>query len=141
MKSAIVILFSTTASILAQPPYRPEIPKTWDAAAMGSLEVPHPNPRYSPVAVPAEYYYRVPVRPVFKAYPVYAPGREPEGYLEWLKKQKPEVIFDPGRLRSQQDWIKAGEQVFDAPFGFDFVISVGDVRSAAWFEGIENEVP
>ena len=137
MKSAVVLLFWTTASIGAQPPYRPEIPKTWDAAALESLEVRHPNPRYSPVAVPADYYYRVPVRPVYKAYPVYAPGRERAHYREWLEKQEPEVIFDPRRLRSQQDWIKAGEQVFDAPFGFDFVISVADVRNAAWFEHVQ----
>ena len=77
MKNTAAILFCATTSILAQPPYRPEIPKTWDAAALASLEVPHPDPRYSPVAVPVEYYYRVPVRPVYKTYPVYAPGREP----------------------------------------------------------------
>jgi hypothetical protein len=136
MKSVIVILFSTAAFILAQP-YRPEIPKTWDAAALGSLEVPHPKPRYSPVAVPAEYYYRVPVRPVYKTYPVYAPGREPANYVEWLNKQEPEIIFDAARLRSQQDWIKAGEKVFDAPFGFNFVISMADVRSTAWFEHVQ----
>jgi hypothetical protein len=98
--------------------------------------VPHPNPRYSPVAVPVEYYYRVPVRPVYKSYPVYAPGREPAHYLEWLEKQEPEVIFEPARLRSEADWIKAGELVFDAPFGFNFVITLADVRSAAWFEHV-----
>jgi hypothetical protein len=137
MKSAIVILFSTTASILAQSQYRPEIPKTWDAMALGSLEVPQPNPSYSPVAVPVEYYYRVPVRPVYKTYPVYAPGREPTHYMEWLENQEPEVVFDPARLRSQHDWIKAGEQVFDAPFGFNFVITVADVRSPEWVEHVQ----
>jgi hypothetical protein len=136
MKSAIVVLFSATVSILAQPQYRPEIPKTWDAAALASLEVPNPKPIYSPVAVSVEYYYRVPVRPVYKSYPVYAPGREPARYQEWLEKQEPQVIFDPVKLHSQSDWIKAGEQVFDAPFGFNFVISVADVRSAAWFEHV-----
>jgi len=135
VKSTIVILYWIT-SLLGQSPYRPEIPKTWDAAALASLEVPHANPSYSPVAVPVEYYYRVPVRPVYKTYPVYAPGREPANYLEWLEKQEPEVIFDPSRLRSQHDWVSAGEQVFDAPFGFNFVISMADVRSAAWFEHV-----
>jgi hypothetical protein len=136
MKSA-AILFCATASILAQPPYRPEIPKTWDAAALGSLEVPHPDARYSPVAVPAEYYYHVPVRPVYKTYPVYAPGREPAHYMEWLREQEPQVTFDPARLRSEDDWIRAGELVFDTPFGFDFVIRSADVRSAAWFEHVQ----
>jgi hypothetical protein len=140
MKSAAAILLWATASIFAQPPYRPEIPKTWDASALASLEVPHPDPRYSPVAVPVEYYYRVPVRPVYKTYPVYAPGREPAHYVEWLREQEPQVTFDPARLRSEDDWIKAGELVFDAPFGFDFVIALADVRNAAWFEHVKPPV-
>lgn len=131
------ILFCATTSILAQPPYRPEIPKTWDAAALASLEVPQPDRRYSPVAVPVEYYYQVPVRPVYKTYPVYAPGREPAHYIEWLREQEPQVTFDPARLHSEEDWTRAGELVFDAPFGFDFVISLADVRSPAWFEHVQ----
>ncbi len=139
MKSA-VILFLATPSMLAQPSYRPEIPKTWDAVALASLEVPHPDPRYSPVAVPVEYYYRVPVRPVYKTYPVYAPGREPAHYIEWLREQEPRVLFDPAQLRSEDDWVKAGERVFDAPFGFDFVFSVAEVRNAAWFEHVQPPI-
>jgi hypothetical protein len=137
MKIGAAILFLATASLSAQPLYHPEIPKTWDAVALASLEVPHPDPRYSPVAVPVEYYYRVPVRPVYKTYPVYAPGREPAHYIEWLRQQEPRVIFDPAQLRSQDDWIKAGGLVFDAPFGFDFVIRLADVRTAAWFEHVQ----
>jgi hypothetical protein len=137
MKCATAILFWSMAPLLGQSPYRPEIPKTWDAVALASLEVPHPDPRYSPVAVPVEYYYRVPVRPVYKTYPVYAPGREPAHYVEWLEKQEPEIIFDPARLRSEADWIRAGELVFDAPFGFNFVITLADVRSAEWFEHVQ----
>jgi hypothetical protein len=137
MKSGAAILFLATTFLLAQPLYRPEIPKTWDAVALASLEVPHPHPRYTPVAVPVGYYYRVPVRPVYKTYPVYAPGREPAHYIDWLREQEPRVIFDPAQLRSQDDWIKAGELVFDAPFGFDFVIRLADVRTAAWFEHVQ----
>jgi hypothetical protein len=137
MKWVTAMLFWTTASIWAQPPFHPEIPKTWEAVALSSLEVPNPDPRYSPVAVPVDYYYCVPVRPVYKSDPVYAPGREPAHYLEWLEKQEPEIIFEPARLRSKADWIKAGELVFDAPFDFNFVITVADVRSAAWLFGFE----
>ena len=140
MKIGSAILFVATTSMLAQQPYHPEIPKTWDASSLAALEVPLPDPRYSPVAVPVEYYYRVPVRPVYKTYPVYAPGREPEHYLEWLREQEPQVAFDPARLRSEADWIKAGELVFDAPFGFNFVISVSDVRNPAWFEHVRPPI-
>ena len=140
MKSTAAMLFWATTSLFAQARYRPEIPTTWDAAALATLEVSHPDPRYSPVAVPVEYYYRVPVRPVYKTYPVYAPGREPEHYLEWLRKQEPHVTFEPAGLRSENDWIRAGELVFDAPFGFDFVFSVSDVRNPAWFEHVKPPI-
>src|ERR1700761_4175611 len=123
MKIGAPILFLAAASMLAQSPYHPAIPKTWDTEALATLEVPHPDPHYSPVAVPAEYYYSVPVRPVYKTYPVYAPGREPAHYLEWLREQEPQITFDPAHLHSQEEWTKAGELVFDAPFGFNFVIS------------------
>lgn len=140
VKCATAVLFWSMASISAQSLYRPEIPKTWDAVAMTSLEVPHPDPRYSPVAVPVEYYYRVPIRPVYKTYPVYAPGREPAHYVQWLEKQEPEVIFEPARLHSEADWIRAGELVFDAPFGFNFVFTVADVRNPAWFEHVRPPI-
>src|SRR5258707_4308322 len=137
MKSVAAAVCWFTTSLLAQQPFCPVIPKTWDKAALATLEVPHPDPHYSPVAVPVEYYYRVPVRPVYKTYPVYAPGREPVHYLEWLREQEPQVTFEPARLRSEDDWIRAAELVFDAPFGFDFVITMADVRSAAWFEHVQ----
>jgi hypothetical protein len=48
----------------------------------------------SPKHVSADYYYRIPVRPIHKQYPIYAPGHEPPGYFEWLKKQKPVIVWD-----------------------------------------------
>jgi hypothetical protein len=49
-----------------------------------------------------------------------APGREPAGYMEGLKQKEPEIGFDPSRLRTKQDWINAGEVVFDSsPFPRD----------------------
>ena len=58
-----------------------DIPRTWDDAAMGSLEIPMASPAGSPRAVSAEYYYKIPVRIIYEQYPVYAPGREPAGYI------------------------------------------------------------
>jgi Di-haem oxidoreductase, putative peroxidase len=140
MKKVAAILFWATSLILAQSPFHPEIPKTWDKAALTTLEVPNPEPRFSPAAVPVEYYYRVPVRPIYKTYPVYAPGKEPPHYFEWLQEQEPQVVFEPERLHSEDDWTRAGELVFDAPFGFDFVFTVADVRSAAWFEHVQPPI-
>src|SRR6266568_4632151 len=91
------------------------IPKTWDDEAVASLEVPLADPRYSPVHVNSDYYYRMPVRPIYKSYPIYAPGKEPPGYIDWLKQQQPEIVFDAASLKTESDWIRAGELVFDAP--------------------------
>src|SRR4029434_690522 len=63
----------------------PTIPKTWDDAAIATLEVPLANPVGSPKHVSADYYYRIPVAPIYKSYPVYTPGHEPPGYMDWLK--------------------------------------------------------
>ena len=110
----------------------PLIPKTWDEEALASLEVPLPDPSFSPAAIAADYYYRMPVRPIYKSYPVYAPGNEPLGYGDWLKQQKPEIIFDAAKLKTEADWIKAGEIVFDAPIFYDGVTTVAEVRDPAW---------
>src|SRR5712691_8902993 len=91
------------------------IPKTWDDEPVASLEIPLADPRYSPVHVSSDYYYRMPVRPIYKSYPIYAPGKEPPGYMDWLKQQEPEIAFDSNKLKTESDWIRAGELVFDAP--------------------------
>jgi hypothetical protein len=46
-----------------------------------------------------------------RTYPVYFPGREPEGYFERLTTKKPEPLIGPG-ARSEREWIKAGQIVF-----------------------------
>jgi hypothetical protein len=52
------------------------VPKTWDPEAIATLEVPLANPVGSPKHVSAEYYYRIPIAPIYRSYPVYAPGHE-----------------------------------------------------------------
>jgi hypothetical protein len=94
------------------------VPVAWDRDALAELEVPLANAAYSPVKVDPDIYYRLPVRPVYKSYPIYAPGKEPAGYLEWLQQQEPQVVFDPTTLKTQAEWVAAGELVFDAPIRF-----------------------
>ena len=55
------------------------IPRTWDAAEVADFELPLAVPAYTPQHVPEDYYYRLPVRPVFRSYPIYHPDREPPG--------------------------------------------------------------
>ena len=108
LSTGAVAAWVATAVLLAGPQSQPSpagssptIPKTWDDAAMASLEVPLADARASAVHVPADYYYRVPVRPIYKSYPTYAPGREPPGYLEWLGGQEPVVLWDDGARRTE----------------------------------------
>jgi hypothetical protein len=117
---ALMVLVQSSRAQKSGGAVQPAIPKTWDDEAMASLEVPLADSVGSPKHVSADYYYRIPVRAIYKSYPMYAPGREPSGYRDWLKQQQPEIIWDDrGRtppLKTQPDWIKAGEIVFLAPF-------------------------
>ena len=100
------------------------IPRTWDDAAMATLEVPLANPIGTPKSASADYYYRVPVRPIYKSYPIYTPGHEPPGYLDWLKRQEPQIVWDDKGhappLKTEADWIRAGKIAFDAPIAYGF---------------------
>ena len=98
------------------------IPKTWDESALADLEVPLADPRYSPKHISAEQYYRIPVRPIYKSYPKYHPDKEHSGYRDLLRQQEPVILWDDGahrpKLETDEDWIKAGELVFNAPILF-----------------------
>src|SRR5580698_10851379 len=86
---ALVIAF---AFVLA---FAVDIPRTWEKAAVDTLELPLANPEFSPIHIDETDYYRIPERVIYKSYPVYAPGREPSGYMDRLKTVEPEVAFDP----------------------------------------------
>jgi Di-haem oxidoreductase, putative peroxidase len=118
------------------------VPKTWDDDAMSTLEVPLADPIGSPRQITADYYYRIPVRPIYKQYPVYMPSREPAGYMEWLKQQEPVVLWDGAShkptLETEADWIKAGEIVLDAPIFYSVENGAGfrmeDARNNSFYE-------
>lgn len=98
------------------------IPKTWDDAAIAALEVPLANPVGSPKHVSSDYYYKIPVRPIYKSYPLHAPDHVPPGCGDWLKQANPVILWDDKGhrppLKTEADWIKAGEMVFDSPVIF-----------------------
>ncbi|HEV2424379.1 MAG TPA: hypothetical protein VGZ29_06095, partial [Terriglobia bacterium] len=120
--------------------FQAHVPKMWDDAALSSLEVPLANPIGSPKHVSADYYYKIPVRPIYKEYPVYAPGHEPPGYMEWLKGQEPVILWDDKGhappLKTEADWIKAGELVFEASPQTGGVMTVDRATSPEWWAKI-----
>ncbi len=125
---AMAVMFAVTA-----PP--PNIPRTWRQSDVDRLEVPLANARYSPVHISEEDYYRIPVRLIYRSYPVYRPGREPAGYMEWLRRQEPQVAFDASNLKTPEDWVAAGALVFNAPTSYHPVLfGAAEVRDPAFYE-------
>ena len=114
------------------------IPRTWDDAEIADAQIPLADAAASPKHVTADYYYQIPVRPIYKSYPVYTPDREPAGYLEWLKQQEPVILWDDHGhappLRTEADWIRAGEIVFDASPGSNRFFRIDDVRNPTWYQ-------
>jgi hypothetical protein len=95
--------------------FRPTIPKVWDDTIMKDLEIPLAKAEYSPQPVPESFYYQIPEKQIYKSYAVYDPAHEPKGYIEWLRSREPEIEWDSGKLKTREDWVRAGEAVFDAP--------------------------
>ena len=114
----VLLMVAAGRGQVPSPDFHPAIPRAWDDDKLASLEVPLANPLGSPKHISADYYYRIPVRPIYKGYPVYGPNHEPSGYMDWLQKQEPVILWDDRGhappLKSEADWIRAGQMVFDA---------------------------
>jgi len=113
--TGVFLLFATTAATQG---FHPQIPKAWDDREVASFEVSLADPSRSPRYPSAAEYYALEVLPIYRGYPIYVPGKEAPGYFESLKQKEPEIIFDAAKLRTEEDWIRAGELVFDAPVSF-----------------------
>jgi hypothetical protein len=100
-----------------------EIPKVWDLEKIRSMQLPLPDGSVVVTPVSAEYYYQLPERVAYKSYPFYMPGKEPKGYYEWLRQQQPEIIFNAADLKTDADWIKAGEIIYDMPEVYEVIDS------------------
>jgi len=120
-----------------QPPV--VVPSTWDARELATFEVPLVRADRSAQHASPDYYDRLAVRPIYKSYPIYAPGHEPAGYMEWLAQQEPANAFDASALRTDADWIAAGERVFEAPLGYGATFKLAAVRDPSWYE--HNQIP
>jgi hypothetical protein len=118
---------------------QPVVPRMWDARELASFELPLVQADRSAQHAAPDYYYRLAVRPIYKSYPIYVPGREPDGYMDWLARQEPEIAFDAATLKTDRDWIAAGEAVFEAPIGYGATFKLASVRDRSWYE--RNSIP
>jgi hypothetical protein len=123
------------AIFLVASAFAAEIPRAWEQSAVDTLEIPLASSRYSPIHIDEAGYYRIPERVIYKSYPVYAPGREPANYENWLKSLEPEVVFDSARLKTEAEWVAAGEIVFNAATSFQpLFFTARDLRDPAFFK-------
>jgi hypothetical protein len=98
------------------------------------MTLPPALPEGKIIYLPSEIYYKLRPLPIYKSYPVYHPDREPQGYFEWLQRQEPQLAFDPSKLASESDWVRAGKIVFQAPTDFAPAASIHD---RAWFSTMQ----
>src|SRR5262249_53863250 len=89
----------------------PTIPKVWDEAALADWVTPLAGLNVRPTHVSEKEYYSMP-ESILRSYPVYMPGREPEGYWDMLQHIGPKPLIQPETLKTEADWIEAGRRVF-----------------------------
>jgi hypothetical protein len=123
-----------TSSIFGQN-FTPSIPRAWaDTAERESFELPLVRPEFSPRYLSEREYYALPVRPVYRTYPVYVPDKEPAGYWESLEQKEPEILFEPAKLKSREEWIRAGKLVFEQPS----IVVPGRLRREEYLESLRH---
>ena len=120
MKNIIVylsgaLLLLATGSFLWNPS---GIPVTWDLESIKHFHLPPPDSTVKVHYAPKAYYDSLPDHVIVKTFPYYIREFEKPGYLDSIRNLEPEVVFDPSNLKTQQDWIKAGELVFNWPVAY-----------------------
>lgn len=90
---------------------RPEIPLVWDAKALEDWATPLAGLNIRPTHMSPAQYYSLP-EDNLKTWPVYLAGKEPPGYWEMLQHVGPQPMIEPGKLRTDADWVEAGRTVF-----------------------------
>ena len=114
MRSGLVVFFGLCAfgpALYPQSPYRPVIPKTWDDAALADWATPLAGINVRPTHISEASYYSLPADNL-RTYPVYARGREPQGYWDMVQRVGPKPMLEPESLSSPADWVEAGHSVF-----------------------------
>ena len=92
--------------------FRATVPKVWDEAALADWATPVATLNVRPRHISTREYYAAPEYNL-RSYPVYMPLREPAGYWDMLRRIGPQPLIEPEKLKTEEDWIKAGQRVFD----------------------------
>src|SRR5688572_1983603 len=89
-----------------------QVPKVNDEAALKDWATPLAGLGVRPGHYAEAEYYKAPVENL-RTYPVYYPGREPEGYWQRLASAGPLPLVEPEKIKSARDWVTAGKRVFE----------------------------
>lgn len=108
----VTLLLLVCAVVGAQKSSASRPPKVWDEAALKEWATPVAGLNVRPTHMSEKEYYALTVESL-RTYPVYAPGREPEGYWQNLQKLGPQPLVDMKSIRTEADWVEAGKRVFD----------------------------
>ena len=93
---------------------RTEIPRAWGDREVATFQMPLAQRERSPRFMTSDESLQAHRATRLPKLSRYLPGREPVGYMETLKQKDPEIVFDPVKLQTDDEWIRAGELVFDA---------------------------
>ena len=108
---AALLAMTLGLALLAAAEQTASVPRAWDEEALREWATPVSGLNVRPGHFPAAEYYAAPVDNL-RTYPVYYPGREPAGYWDMLQKAGPRRLIEPETLRSDADYVRAGERVF-----------------------------
>jgi hypothetical protein len=109
---SFLVAVSGGSLLWPQPRADAALPKTWDETALADWATPLAGLNARPTHISSKEYYSLRVENL-RTYPVYLPGREPEGYWEMLQHVGPQPLIEPEKLNTQAEWIAVGQRVFD----------------------------
>lgn len=113
-----ILILGTALAILLALTNETQVPLTWDMTEIKRFHLPPPDTSVKVIYAPKEYYDSLPVHVISKTFAVYYREFERPGYLDSLRSLTPEIAFDASKLKTKEDWIKAGELVFHWPVAY-----------------------
>lgn len=91
------------------------VPKVWTEENLKGLMLPVADSTVTITHLPDSLYYSLPEMVIYRTYPFYLPGTEPEGYWDSLMTAEPEIVFNATSDLTQKEWEQLGELVYDFP--------------------------
>jgi mono/diheme cytochrome c family protein len=113
-----VLILMASAAIAQTRDTRAQAPRFWNDRELADWALPVAGLNVRPGHFSEAEYYAAPDAELVRTYPVYFPGREPDGYWDMIRAKKAEPLITPG-ARTPSEWIAEGKRVFeelDVPF-------------------------